>query len=180
MENIANKEAKSEVESDEQTDKLGERGGGGRRDGREKGEQFRDERALHILLYQSKQPAHQPRVSLSASVSLLPSHPLFFTVLLSLPDTWQHVERGIKKKRCREMEGKQILGQHACVNVWRWSLCSCVRLHACVCILDELLGTIHGRKCVDTQAFHPYVIPKLGAHTLLGRLWYLAAGISSH
>lgn len=151
-------------------DRESERRRGGSRDGREKRGEIRDERALHILLYQSKQPACQPRLSLS--VSLFPS--LSLSILLSLPDRWQNVERGIKEKRCREMEGKQILGQHGCVNFWRWFLCSFVCMDVCTI---WAFSTLHDQKYVDAGALQPCGIPKPGAWVgfiLLWRFWNLA------
>lgn len=47
-----------------------ESGRWGNRDGGEKSGEIRDERALHILLYLSKQLASQPKVSSSLSLSL--------------------------------------------------------------------------------------------------------------
>lgn len=52
---------------------------------RERG-QIRDESALHIPLYQSKQPVHQPRVSLSVCLPVSLFLSLSLSVLLSLPD----------------------------------------------------------------------------------------------
>lgn len=117
---------RSKIELDEQIDRLDKRAarmceGKGRL----------EMRGLSTFSCISPNSRHTRQEShcLSLSLYLFLS---FFFVLLSQPDRWQNVERWIKEKRCREMEGKQIVVQNGCVNFSKLLYVSiCICIHGC-------------------------------------------------
>lgn len=145
-----------EVESDEQADRPGARRRRRRR-AREKGGEIRDERALHILLYQSKQPERRPRASLSVFLCLSP-----FVCPPSLRAR-QMTECG-ERDYGGEMQGdggdNRLLDGTGVLTFRRWLPCVCMRrtsfsAHLVFCRLDARARKTDFRPgALFTRSFH--------------------------